>query len=63
MKGRVNRSFLCPVNIDSMNLQGDIGAEHFQYIKLGIKACVDRPDCKARDDISDVSTNLVMLKA
>ena len=63
MRGRDDTSFLCPVNLDSLRLQGSISSHDFKYVKIGVKACVDRPDCKTRTDFPATGINLVMLKA
>ena len=66
MRGRFDTSFLCPVNLESLKIQGNLSSDSFKYVKIYIKACVDRPDCKTRKDIltlPEVGTNLVMLKA
>ena len=63
MKGRVDTSFLCPVNLEALRLQGSISSTDFKYFKIGVKACVDRPDCRTRENFPDVGINLVMLKA
>ena len=63
MKGRIDMSFLCPVNLESLKLQGSVSSNDFKYVKIGVKACSDRPDCKTRTNFSNAGINIVMLKA
>ena len=63
MKGRFDTNFLCPVNLESLQLQGSISSHDFKYVKIGVKACVNRPDCKTRSNFPETGINLVMLKA
>ena len=63
MKGRSDTNFLCPVNLQSLRLQGSVSSHDFKYVKIGVKACVDRLDCKTRSNFPDAGINLVTLKA
>ena len=63
MKGRIDTNYLCPVNLQSLQLQGSVSSNNFKYVKIGVKACANRPDCRARSNFSEAGLNLVMLKA
>ena len=60
--------FLCPVGLDSLEVQGNINsAESFSYVKLAVKPCQSSADseliCAPKSVIAKQKINIVILKA
>ena len=65
--------FLCPVDLDSLHLQGNINsAESFQYVKLSVEPCESTANlngdeepvvCAPKSDIARQKINIVTLQA
>ena len=58
--------FLCPVDLDSLRLQGNVNsAESYQYVKLSVEPCESSATvvCAPKSDIARQKINIVTLQA
>ena len=59
----VGQDFLCPINIDTLLLQGKYDSENFSYAKIAIEGCNLGSSMCANDTVvSNTALNFVMLK-
>ena len=54
--------FLCPVNLDSMILEGNFGSKVFKYIEIKAVNC-NRDDCLPHEELMNKSINFISLKS
>ena len=60
LEGRISDDFLCPINIDSLNVQGGFESDVFQYVKIELAGCQLGPnECAPDDEVARNVFNLV----
>ena len=66
LKGRKDSAFLCPVELDSLELQGNFGADNFNFVKMRLHGCDNSNidvECASDLEVSQTTFNFAMLSA
>lgn len=67
LKGRKDNKFLCPDELESLKIQGNYGAENFNYASITLLGCdaselaESAQECATDEEISEKSFNFAML--
>ena len=60
----LNNKFLCPKDLDALNLQGNYGDDIFDFIKVTIDGCqLNEDECQPEEAVEGTYFNFVMLTA